>query len=138
MPADQQRTARRAPLDVQAADALGRVQLVAGEREQIHVPILLLQIQREFAYRLGGVGVEDNRRIGFLRDPGELGDGKNHARLIVRVHDADQQGFRPQGPHELVQVQISVAVDSQERHRHSRYVPDPCRLPAPPGARRSW
>ena len=120
VPADHERPAGRAALDVQRADALGGVQLVAGEREQIDVLELAVQVDRHLADRLRGVGVEDDRRIGLLGEPRELLDGKDHARLVVGVHDRDQQRVGPQGADELADVEIAVAVDAAERSPRSR------------------
>ena len=81
MPADQQRPAGRAALDVQRADALGGVQLVAGKRKQIHVAAkACCRSMGSLAHRLRGIGVKDDRRIGFLRQPRELLDGKDRRR----------------------------------------------------------
>ena len=71
------------------------------------------QIDPHLAHRLRGVAMEDDRRIGFLGQPGELLDGKDDARLVVGVHDAHQQRFGAQGADELADVEIAVAVDVQ-------------------------
>ena len=72
------RTARRAdarasPADVEAADALGAVHLVARPREQVDV--VLLDIRRHLADPLRGVSVEDDVALLAQRaDLGDLGD----------------------------------------------------------------
>ena len=88
--ADHHRPPRRAAADEEHAHPLRRVELVPGERQQIDVAELAGQVDRQLADRLRGVGVEDDRRIGFLGDSRELLDGEDHARLVVGVHDRHQ------------------------------------------------
>ena len=71
--------------------ALRRVQLVAGERQQVDVLQGVAQIDRELAHRLRGIGMKDDRRIGLFGQARQLGDGKDDSRFVVRVHHGDQQ-----------------------------------------------
>ena len=90
--------------------------LVARKRQQIHVRQLADEIQRPLARRLRRVRVEHDARIGFLRDPRPLPHGPDHARLVVRVHQADEQGVRPQRPHVVGHGDLALPVHRQDRH----------------------
>ena len=116
VPADHKRPAGRTAFDVQGPDPLRRVQLVAGEREQVDVPVFAFQVDGQLADRLRGVGVKENGRIGLFGQTRKLFDGKDHARLVVGVHDRNQQGLRRQGADELADVEVSLAIDAQEGH----------------------
>jgi hypothetical protein len=112
--AEQEGPARRAAADEERADALGRVQLVAGEGEQVDVPEVALQVDGELAHRLGGVGVDDDRGVGLLGDPRQLRDREDDPGLVVGVHHRDQQGVGPQGAHEGALVDPALGVDGDE------------------------
>lgn len=77
------------PANVERADALGGIDLVARDGEKID-PELIIDLRRDLADGLGGVGVQEHAALaGDLRD---LGDRLDRADLVVRVHDADQTG----------------------------------------------
>ena len=70
--AAQQRRELHAAAHIQRADALGRMQLVSGQRQ--HVDAGRLHVDGEFPDRLHRVGVKQRpRRVGQRR---QLGDGK--------------------------------------------------------------
>ena len=123
-------TARRRPWARAACGRRTRAGRRAGSRRA--------RSMAHLAHRLRGVGVEDDRRIGLLGQPGELLDGEDHAGLVVGVHDADQQRVGPQGADELADVEVALAVDFQEGRPRSRCAAGPCRPPARPDARRRW
>ena len=81
--------ARVAAADVQRADTLGAVDLVAGERE--HVDVVLLHVDRDLADGLDGVGVEEDALL--VAELADLGDGLDDADLVVGVHDGDEDGL---------------------------------------------
>src|SRR3989442_1591833 len=72
------------PLDT--ANALRHINLVRVNLHDINV--LLVHVNRNFAYRLGGVAVEED--AAFTADFADFGDGLQHANLVVRRHDGDQ------------------------------------------------
>ena len=76
--------------DEEGADALGGVDLVAGEGEEVDVfeRALGAEVEREPAYGLDGVGVEESAR--GVGDSGQRGDGLDDAGLVVGEHDADE------------------------------------------------
>ena len=83
--------------DEERADALGGVDLVAGEGEEVNVFEWAFgaEIERELAGGLDGVGVEES--AGGVGDGGEFGDGLGDAGLVVREHDADEPGVGADG-----------------------------------------
>ncbi len=96
--ADHERPEGRAAAHEEDADALGGVQLVAGEGEQIDVGQGPPEVEGKLADRLRGVGVEDDRRVGLLGEARQLLDGEDHAGLVVGVHDGREQGVRAGAP----------------------------------------
>ena len=84
----------RPAADVQRADPLRAIDLVAADRREIDLPAG--QVERDLAHRLGDVGVE--QRAGLLGDRGERGNVLHHARLVVHRHDADQQRRHRRAP----------------------------------------
>ncbi len=103
--------ARPAP-DIQRADALRTVDLVAADRGEIDLPAR--QVERDLAGGLGDVGVE--QRAGLLGDRGERGDVLHHADLVVHRHDADQQRRHLQRGAQHVGIEQPVGTHRQE-HR---------------------
>ena len=106
--AEQERPHGRAAADVERADALRGVDLVAGEGQ--HVERRLGGVDaRDLADGLRGVGVEDGAR--GLRELRALADGEEDARLVVRPHQRHElrAGDRERGA-VGVQVERAVAV----------------------------
>ena len=73
--------------DIERADALRGVKLVAGKRE--HVDVFVLDVDRDVADRLHRVGVEQDAVL--FADRTDLGDGLDRTDLIVRVHDGHER-----------------------------------------------
>ena len=78
--------ARVAPPDVERADALRPAHLVRADGRHVHLQIV--DVERNLADRLHGVGVEQDALL--LRDRADLGDRLNHADLVVGGHDRDE------------------------------------------------
>ena len=98
--------------DVERADARRPAELVGREREQVDLE--RLDVHREPADRLAGVGVEPDVRL--ARQAGGLGDLLQRAELVVRVLDArEQRAGRADLGGVPVHVDASVGVD---RHHH--------------------
>src|SRR6185369_4125854 len=76
--------------DIEDADSLGRVELVAGEGEEVDVleEAVRADVERELAAGLDGVGVE--KSAAGVSDSGEGVDGLDNASLVIGVHDADE------------------------------------------------
>ena len=69
-------------LDVEHADALGGVQLVSAERQEINAQ--LTDIEFEFARHLNGVCVAKHSLA--AAQSGDFFDGEQHASLVVGHH----------------------------------------------------
>jgi hypothetical protein len=85
------RAERDAFADVEGADALGGVELVAGDGVEIDEG----DGGREFAGGLDAIGVEE--RAGRAGDGGKGFEVLHGANLIVGVHDGDEDGFGAEG-----------------------------------------
>ncbi len=109
MPAPQQRTKARAAAQIQHADTLWRVQLVA--RDGKHVDFGVLQVDGNLAHRLHGIGVEQHT-FGMCHF-GHFLHGKNRPRFIVGPHDGDHGHPIAQQRRVFVQVQTALVVDAQ-------------------------
>lgn len=79
----------------ESADALGRVDLVAREGEEIDFFEWAVgaEIDGQFACGLNGVGVEERAFGMSVGYSGELGDGLNDAGLVVGEDNADEFGI---------------------------------------------
>ena len=95
-----QRFERYATAHEQGADTLGRVELVAGDREQIDAE--LVHAGRNLADRLGGVGMEEDPVL--AGDARALLDRLDGADLVVGVHDADEDRARRDRPAQVVGI----------------------------------
>lgn len=89
---------RDAAADVQRADALRGVELVAAQGE--HVDVLRLDVDRHVADSLYRIGVEEHAVL--LADRADFGDRLDRADLVVRVHDRDERGLVGDGGFELL------------------------------------
>ena len=86
--AQQQGLQRRAPSDVEGADALGGVELVPCHREEIHAE--LLHVHRDLAHRLRRIGVQHSAAGAAGR--GDVGHRLQGAGLVVGQHQRHQRG----------------------------------------------
>src|SRR5262249_26459535 len=75
--AEHERNERRAALHVERADALGSVELVAGDREEVELE--LARVDGHLAERLRRVGVNDG--ADGVRELRQVGDWLEHAGL---------------------------------------------------------
>ena len=78
---------------VERANALGAMELMAGQAQ--HIDILFLHIDVQVTNGLNGIGVEGHP--GLLADSTDLSDGQDRADLVVGVHGGHQAGVRPDG-----------------------------------------
>ena len=88
--AEKERLQQRSPPDIQRADALRAMHLVARQGQQGAADFP--DVQRHLAGGLHRIGVE--RNAGLLRNLRDLGDRLQDARLIVREHDGDEPRLR--------------------------------------------
>ena len=106
--------------------ALRSMHLVARNRQQIAADA---HIDRNLARRLHRVSVEVN--IGFSGDFADLLDRLQHAGLVVRHHDGDQLGVRPQRPAHVVGIDQACGRPPARTLLRSPIPPDACRNSAP-------
>ena len=85
--ADDQRRQLDAPAHIERADALGRVELVAGDRQQIDAE--LLHVDGDLADRLRGIRV--HQRAARLGGAGDLAHRLQGADLVLRMDDGDER-----------------------------------------------
>ena len=97
------------PPDVECSHALGAVELVGGDGQEVDGAVL--HIELDLARHLHRVHVE--RNAPSLDDLAGLAHREDHAGLVVGVHHRDQGGVVREGIPELVQVQHAVLVDPQ-------------------------
>jgi hypothetical protein len=110
--------------DVESADALRRVELVPGDREQVDAQVL--DVGRDLADGLCGVGVEEDASL--ARDLADLADGLDRAHLVVRVHHGDEQGLGRDGPADVLGGDAPESVHGDARHPRSKAFEEPARL----------
>ena len=112
VPAAQEGTEAHALAHIEHADALGRVQFVAGQGE--HGDGLLAKVDGFLAHGLHGVGMEEHALFG-----GHLchaADGEDVAHFVVGVHDGDQRRVVGQGGGVFVQIQTALVVHAEQGH----------------------
>ena len=95
--------------DVEGADALGRVELVPGDGQQVDAQVI--HVHRDLADGLGRVGV--HQRAVAMGDLGQLSDGLDGAHLVVGVHDGHQQGVGGDGLFQVSRVHPTVRIHRQ-------------------------
>ncbi len=100
----------RAGPDIQGADALGSVELVTGNRQEVDPE--LADIDGNLADRLGGVAVEKD--AGPMRDRREFRNRLNCAYLVVGVHHRHEDGVGRDRLFQIGGVDHSIPVDGEE------------------------
>lgn len=96
---------------VEGADPLGRMELVARYRQEVHAQIV--DARRDLPGALRRVGVHE--RAGRVGDGRDLGDGLNRPDLVVGVHHADEDGVGSDGAPDLLGVDAAQAIDPDHR-----------------------
>jgi hypothetical protein len=97
---------------IERADTLGRVEFVAGDRQEIDPEFI--DAGRRLAHGLGGVGMQRNAVL--ARDDPDFRDRLDRADLVVRVHHADQDRLRRDGPADGIRVHAPGEVHRQLRN----------------------
>ncbi len=100
------------PLHVERADAFRRVDLVARDREQVDAE--RANVDGDLPDRLRSVGV--HQRAARMSELRQLGDGLDHAGLVVRMHHRDQSGVTVDRRARLVQAHPAVGVHPETGH----------------------
>ena len=76
--------------DHQGADALGTVELVGTEADEVQSE--RIRLQGDVAQGLGGIAVQANATL--TADRRQFSQGLNHSDLVIGRHHADQSGLR--------------------------------------------
>ena len=97
-----------APFQVQGAYAFRGIELMSRQAEQCDARAL--DIDGDFAYGLGCVGVKQNL-VPFAEGADRF-DGLNHADLVVGHHYGDEAGLRTEAPGQFVEADQAVGADS--------------------------
>src|SRR5260370_14934719 len=95
--------------DIQGDDSLWRIEFVSGNGAEINSQSV--DVDRDFPRGLYGVGVEVD--VGFLGDAADFFERLDGAELVVGVHDGDQNGFRPDGAAQILEINLSFAISRQ-------------------------
>ena len=98
--------------DIQKADALGAVQLVAAGAE--HIDMVLVYIDRHLTEGLYRVGMEQNAVL--MGDFTYLFDRLNGSNLIICKHHGNQDGFRTDGFLEFLDLDHTIFIYGQVRN----------------------
>ena len=91
---------------VEDSRALGAVELVPGQREQVHAQGVY--VEREDAARLHRVSVDEHAAL--VGNAGNVADGLDRADFVVGVHDRDEDSLRPDGRCDGAGVYLPVPV----------------------------
>lgn len=108
---EEERLELGAAAHVEGSDALGRVDFVAGEAEQVTADGM--DVHGYFGDGLNSVGMEPD--VGFLRDAADLVDRLDDAGFIVRHHDADKSGVGADGAADVVGIDAAIGGDGKKR-----------------------
>ena len=105
-----QRSQRNTAPGVQHSHALGPMELMGGEGQQVHLH--RLHIDGQVACRLDRVRVKQDPRL--AADGADLGNGLDGADLVVGKHDAHQTSVRPDGIPDLLRRHHAVRRNVQQ------------------------
>ena len=98
--------------DIEYTHALGRVELVAGQAQEID--ITLRQLDRNLAHGLNCICMKHTTPSRHAL--GDLFNGEDHTSFIVGVHHSDQGRVFVQLGIQFVQVQLSLAIHTEFYH----------------------
>ena len=101
------------PPDIKGTDPFGAVDLVPRDGEEIRTQ--RLDMDGDLSESLDRIGVEQD--VPLAAHLGYLGDREEHSRLVVGVHEADQNRARPDRSSHVVRIQHTLAVHRQSRDR---------------------
>ena len=124
----------RLAADVERADALGPVDLVAGDAHQVDVH--RLDVERDLAGGLRRVGVEEGLLL--AADLADLGERLDDADLVVHRHDRDDHGLVGDGRAQLRRDRSGRSSAPADRSPRSPAARDGGRYRARTCARSRW
>lgn len=116
-----QRLEGHAASDIEGADALGGVELVPRDRQEVDPE--LVDPGPDLADRLSGVGVDKNPS--FVSDRGDGSDGLDCADLVVREHDAHQDRPGRDCPANILGVDQAGSIDRNDGHPSTEPLQEP-------------
>src|SRR5262249_14309055 len=119
-----QRFNRHAVAHEQSADPLGRIGLVAGDRQQVDAE--LIHVGRNLADGLGGVGMKQHAAL--MGDAGAILDRLDGSDLVVGVHDADEDRARRNRSAKVVGINAAPAVNRQIGDASAQALEKPARF----------
>src|SRR2546423_670700 len=118
MAADVLRREPNAAPDVESADALRRVELVRGHREQVAAEFLNVNLSS--AEGLNRVGVQPEVLVSggapLAHERADFGDGLDGSNLVVGEHDCDEHRFGAEGRANVLDAHDAFVVDGQARY----------------------
>ena len=118
---------RDAMTDPQRTNALGAVQLVRRDREEVDAE--LRGMERNPSEGLHGVRVDERARVAPVHGIGDGGDVLDRARLVVDEHDGNKDGLRCHGLCHNLGTDATLAVASGDGDRgHTGLLEVVCRL----------
>src|SRR3990172_4429101 len=95
--------------------SIGPVDLVSRERDQVKADTP--NIEWDFSEGLRRIGVEKDSP--FLQEDSDLIEGEENPRLVIGVHQRDENRVGADRSPELFQVEHPLPVDGQNRHREA-------------------
>src|SRR5215510_658337 len=111
-----QRLQASALANIKSANALRRIELMAGQRQQIHTK--LINAHRDHACRLRRIGVAENAV--FTRNTSNLGDRLQRPDLIVGVHYRNKYGARRQCTPDVLRIDPAELINREVGYRRSQ------------------
>src|SRR4051812_40511315 len=104
-----------AAANVKRADALGSIELVARDGEQVQVQSVY--VNGKLASGLDGIGVEIH--VSFGGDAANLRERLHSAQFIVRVHHGKQDGLLAESLTHGFRIDLAFAIDREISDRHA-------------------
>src|SRR5262249_12497513 len=107
-----ERLKRGTAADVEGADALGRIEFVAGDGEQVYAKPF--HVRGNLSDRLRRIGVQYNAML--ARDMAYIANRLDRADLVVGMHHTDK--YRPwrNRPPQIAGVDTAKAIDGHDTH----------------------
>jgi len=96
--------------DVEGADALGAIDFVGAEAEEVDAPIV--DVDGDAAGGLDGVAVEED--VCFAGDAGDFADGLEGADFVVDGHEGDEAGVGAERAAEVIGIDDAGGGDGED------------------------
>src|SRR5262249_44973900 len=111
-----QRLQASALANIENADTLRRIELMAGQRQKIHAQ--LINAHRDLACRLRRVSVGEDAV--FTRNTSNLGDRLQSPDLILGVHYRNKCGARRQCTPDVLRIDPAESINREVGYRRSQ------------------